>query len=125
MRGINHAHMVDARRSSATDRLEQMGDAHPSEPHWYLAWLAVERGAQGHGLGDEVLARYVADVDASHLPAYLETPNPRTVPFYERHEFTWVGQAQTGLARRSHSCRAWHASPRHTRRVIAVRTRDR
>ena len=34
-------------------------------------------------------------VDESGFPAYLETPNPRTVPFYERAGFsvTWVAQA--------------------------------
>ena len=35
-------------------------------------------------------------VDASHLPAYLETPNPRTIPFYERHGFEVVGEARAG-----------------------------
>lgn len=35
-------------------------------------------------------------VDASRRPAYLETPNPRTVPFYERHGFEVVGVAQAG-----------------------------
>ena len=30
------------------------------------------------------------------LPAYLETPNPRTVPFYERAGFTVTGTAQAG-----------------------------
>jgi hypothetical protein len=35
-------------------------------------------------------------VDASHLPAYLETPNPRTVPFYERHGFEVTAVSQAG-----------------------------
>jgi len=35
-------------------------------------------------------------VDASHLPAYLETPNPRNVSFYERHGFAVTGDAQSG-----------------------------
>ncbi len=35
-------------------------------------------------------------VDASHEPAYLETPNPRTIPFYERFGFEVVGVAQAG-----------------------------
>jgi GNAT superfamily N-acetyltransferase len=76
--------------------LEQMGRAHPTEPHWYLAWLAVERGAQGRGLGANLLTRCLALVDASHQAAYLETPNPRTVPLYERHGFAKVGNTQSG-----------------------------
>ena len=35
-------------------------------------------------------------VDASHLPAYLETPNPRNISFYERHGFEITGEAQAG-----------------------------
>jgi len=35
-------------------------------------------------------------VDATHLPAYLETPNPRTFSFYQRHGFEVTGQAQAG-----------------------------
>jgi hypothetical protein len=35
-------------------------------------------------------------IDDSHLPVYLETPNPRTVAFYERHGFTVTGDARSG-----------------------------
>ena len=35
-------------------------------------------------------------VDESGFPAYLETPNPRTVPFYERAGFAVTGVAGTG-----------------------------
>ncbi len=35
-------------------------------------------------------------VDASHLPAYLETPNPRNLTFYERYGFEVTGTAQAG-----------------------------
>ena len=35
-------------------------------------------------------------VDAGGLPAYLETPNPRTVPFYQRAGFSVTGVAQAG-----------------------------
>jgi hypothetical protein len=33
-------------------------------------------------------------VDADHLPAFLEPPNPRTIPFYERHGFEVTSVAQ-------------------------------
>jgi GNAT superfamily N-acetyltransferase len=74
----------------------QMDAAHPSFPHWYLPWLAVEPGRQGQGLGARLLGEGLAAVDTDHEPAYLETPNPRTVPFYERHGFEVVGEAQAG-----------------------------
>jgi ribosomal protein S18 acetylase RimI-like enzyme len=70
--------------------LEQMGEAHPVEPHWYLPWLAVEPGRQGGGLGGRLLAHCLTIVDDSGLPAFLETPNPRNVGLYERHGFEVV-----------------------------------
>jgi GNAT superfamily N-acetyltransferase len=76
--------------------LEQMDTAHPRYPHWYLPWLGVNPAEQGKGLGGELLARCLDIVDASHLPAYLETPNPRNMSLYERHGFQLTGAAQAG-----------------------------
>ena len=75
--------------------LEQMDAAHPTHPHWYLPWLGVDGARQGAGLGADLLRQCLMRVDADHSPAFLETPNPRTVPFYERHGFgvTTVSQA--------------------------------
>ena len=71
--------------------LGQMDQAHPTYPHWYLPWLGVDSSAQGAGLGGSLLAHCLQLVDQTGLPAYLETPNPRTVPLYERHGFTVAG----------------------------------
>ena len=76
--------------------LDQMADAHPTYPHWYLPWLGVSRGSRGNGLGTQLLAACLDLVDTDHLPAYLETPNPRTIPLYNRHGFQVVGEAQAG-----------------------------
>jgi GNAT superfamily N-acetyltransferase len=76
--------------------LEQMDDGHPTFAHWYLPWLAVEPGRQGGGLGAELLEGCLAFVDASPLPAFLETPNPRNIGFYERHGFEVTSTAQAG-----------------------------
>ena len=76
--------------------LEQMDAAHPTYPHWYLPWLGVELGAQGRGAGGRLLRHCLNTVDESGLPAFLETPNPRTVPFYERHGFEVTARAQAG-----------------------------
>jgi len=72
---------------------EQMDAAHPRYPHWYLPWLGVDPFAHGQGLGSELMNHCLRTVDAAGLPAYLETPNPRTIPFYERHGFEVTGQA--------------------------------
>jgi ribosomal protein S18 acetylase RimI-like enzyme len=76
--------------------VEQMDQAHPSYPHWYLPWLAADPAQQGAGLGGQLLKRCLEIVDADRLPAFLETPNPRTISFYERHGFevTSVAQAE-------------------------------
>jgi ribosomal protein S18 acetylase RimI-like enzyme len=76
--------------------LEQMDDAHPSFSHWYLPWLGVDPARQGSGLGSRLLTDCLQLVDRDRLPAYLETPNPRTIPFYERHGFAVTGEAQSG-----------------------------
>jgi ribosomal protein S18 acetylase RimI-like enzyme len=76
--------------------LDQMTAAHPRFPHWYLPWLAVDPAQQGGGIGSQLLAHGLEIVDSSHLPAYLETPNPRSIAFYERHGFRVTGSAQAG-----------------------------
>ncbi len=76
--------------------LEQMDQCHPKYPHWYLPWLGVNRTMQGWGLGCDLLEHCLAIVDDSHLPAFLETPNPRTVSFYERQGFQIIAVAQAG-----------------------------
>jgi ribosomal protein S18 acetylase RimI-like enzyme len=73
------------------DVLGQMEAAHPTYPHWYLPWLGVDGSSQGRGLGDSLLGYCLEFVDRAGLPSYLETPNPRTVPFYQRHGFTVTG----------------------------------
>jgi ribosomal protein S18 acetylase RimI-like enzyme len=76
--------------------LEQMAAAHPTDPHWYLPWLAVAPALQGRGFGARLLEHGLSTVDADGLPAFLETPNPRTVPLYERHGFEVVATPQAG-----------------------------
>jgi GNAT superfamily N-acetyltransferase len=73
-----------------------MDDAHPRFPHWYLPWLGVDPALQGRGLGRELIERCLQIVDEDHLPAYLETPSPRTIPFYKRYGFEVTGEAQAG-----------------------------
>jgi ribosomal protein S18 acetylase RimI-like enzyme len=76
--------------------LGQMDASHPTYPHWYLPWFGVDAGSQGRGLGSQLLTACLRVVDESHLPAYLETPNPRTISFYKRLGFEVIGEAQAG-----------------------------
>ena len=75
---------------------EQMGGYHPEEPHWYLAALGVDIRVQGKGLGSILMKHALTRVDQERLPAYLESSNPRNIPFYERHGFEVMGRIQSG-----------------------------
>jgi ribosomal protein S18 acetylase RimI-like enzyme len=91
--------------SVATDKhddlfsvLEQMDATHPTYPHWYLPWFGVDPALQGQGIGSVLLTQCLAVADVDHLPAYLESPNPRNISFYERHGFEVVGATEAGSA---------------------------
>lgn len=84
------------KHADAFSVLEQMDAAHPKDPHWYLPWLGVDPARQGAGLGSDLLGQCLDRVDADHDRAFLETPNPRTVPFYERHGFRVISISQAG-----------------------------
>jgi GNAT superfamily N-acetyltransferase len=84
-----------SRHGDTMAAIEQMDAAHPVFPHWYLPWFGVDARLQGAGLGGALLARSLQAVDETGLPAYLETPNPRTIPFYERHGFRVTGSTTT------------------------------
>jgi len=54
---------------------------------WYLSIVAVAPHAQGRGLGARLLAPTLAEADEAGAICYLETFNPRSLPFYERLGF--------------------------------------
>jgi ribosomal protein S18 acetylase RimI-like enzyme len=63
------------------------------ENHWYLFILAVSPALQGQGLGGRLIHPILERADAAGLPCYLETMNPRALPFYDKHGFKLVHQA--------------------------------
>lgn len=83
-------------RSDAMVVFEQMAGFHPQEPHWYLPLIAVDPARQGEGIGNRLMTHAVARCDADGAPAYLESSNPRNIPFYQRHGFEILGQIQAG-----------------------------
>ena len=76
--------------------LGQMDEAHPKYPHWYLPWFGTDPARQGLGLGSQLMSHCLDITDADRLPTYLEAPNPRSIPFYQRHGFDVVGEARAG-----------------------------
>ncbi len=66
------------------------------QEHWYLIMLVVDPSCQGKGLGGHLLQPVLTKADDQGLPCYLETTNPRTIPFYERHGFLVVRNLEMG-----------------------------
>lgn len=78
--------------------LEQLGRFHPTEPHWYLPMTGVDPASQGLGYGTTMLHHALQRVDQDHLPAYLESTNPKNIPLYERHGFELLGAVEVAEA---------------------------
>ncbi|HEY0946273.1 MAG TPA: N-acetyltransferase [Opitutaceae bacterium] len=87
-------------RRDAPGVFEQMAAFHPSEPHWYLPLIGVDPAYQGQGLGDALMRYALERCDAEHLPAYLESSNPRNISLYRRHGFEALGTIQVGSSPR-------------------------
>jgi len=87
----------------------EMARTRPHAPHWYLPFIGVDPAAQGRGLGTALMQAALAEVDASGLPAYLESTNPRNVPLYARLGFRVVGEIQLGASPLVH--RMWRDAP--------------
>jgi ribosomal protein S18 acetylase RimI-like enzyme len=52
----------------------------------------------GRGLGSVLMRRGLERCDKDHLPAYLESSNPRNISLYERHGFEIIGRIQAGAS---------------------------
>jgi len=83
-------------RSEVREVLEQMEASHPAEEHWHLAFLGVDAAHQSQGIGAVLMRDRLAKIDASGLHAYLESSNPRNVPFYQRHGFEVLREIRIG-----------------------------
>lgn len=70
------------------DSMQQQAPKTLPQGSWYLSILGVNPAVQGGGLGARVMAPALAAADAARAHCYIETYNPRSVPFYERQGFT-------------------------------------
>ena len=65
---------------------------HPKAPHWYLQAVGTDPARQGKGYGGLVIRHQLARVDASGLPAYLESSKDTNIPIYQRLGFEVTGE---------------------------------
>jgi GNAT superfamily N-acetyltransferase len=85
-------------RDDARRIFEQMAKYHPTEPHWYLPLIGVDPAHQGKGYGAALMTVALQECDREHLPAYLESTNPRNISLYQRHGFKALGTIQVGTS---------------------------
>lgn len=69
---------------------------HPTEEHYYLEAMGTHQDHQGTGVGSILMREMLDRCDAEGMPAYLESSNPRNVPFYGRHGFEVTGEIDVG-----------------------------
>jgi GNAT superfamily N-acetyltransferase len=86
--------VLDREQLTRLVRLNTLVDEiHPDEPHWYLGMIATTAASQGTGAGTRMLRHTLRLVDDQRLPSYLESTNPRNIPFYQRNGFSVVRHA--------------------------------
>ena len=79
---------LGARAPVVLEALLQFESAHPhDEPHYYLSFVATHDDHRGRGIAEQLLAENLALIDAEHLPAYLESSNPKNLTRYGRLGF--------------------------------------
>lgn len=67
--------------------VHELHTRHASQPHWYLSQLGVDPAFQGQGYGQRVLNPTLEHIDQEGKDVYLETHNPKAIPFYEKLAF--------------------------------------
>jgi GNAT superfamily N-acetyltransferase len=96
MAGVLEGTMVASARDELLAAIGRTAAYHPKEPHWFLPLVGVDPARQGQGHGTALMAYALAECDREHLPAYLESTNPRNVTLYERHGFRALGRVPVG-----------------------------
>lgn len=65
---------------------------HPTEPHWYLEFLATDPPMQGKGVGTAVLQPVLDECDRTGVPAFLESSKESNLAYYARFGFVVTNQ---------------------------------
>jgi GNAT superfamily N-acetyltransferase len=66
---------------------QKLSKLHPKEKYWYISILGVDPRSQGQGYGTRLLTPVLERARREGVISYLETANPKNLPFYERLGF--------------------------------------
>jgi GNAT superfamily N-acetyltransferase len=89
--------LVDPAVLDDRTRLIEASSAYrPSEPHWYLKFIAVDPVKQGRGYGAALMSQALKICDRDKLPAYLDSTNAANLSLYQRHGFKLLAELQVG-----------------------------
>jgi GNAT superfamily N-acetyltransferase len=77
---------ADRYQAFVSDMAGAVGSLAP-QPHWHLAWLGIEPGHQGRGIGSALVRQMTTRADAEGTACWLFTFAPRNVPVYEHLGF--------------------------------------
>ena len=88
----------DETKKDGQEVFEKMNSYHPNEPHWYLPLLGVDPLHHGKGIGSALMQHALVGCDQDNKFAYLESSNPKNIPFYERHGFELLGTIQVNTS---------------------------
>eukprot|EP00178_Gracilaria_changii_P012759 TRINITY_DN35_c2_g1_i1.p1 TRINITY_DN35_c2_g1~~TRINITY_DN35_c2_g1_i1.p1 ORF type:complete len:216 (-),score=42.05 TRINITY_DN35_c2_g1_i1:943-1590(-) len=78
--------------------MNKLKQKHPTQPHMFLSLLGTSKEKQGKGSGSAVISQMLRQCDRQGVAVYLESSNPKNIPFYRRHGFDVVGDI-SGLPR--------------------------
>ncbi|HEY1529780.1 MAG TPA: GNAT family N-acetyltransferase [Galbitalea sp.] len=93
-----HSALPKERAAAMVELFDRFDAAHPHDrPHAYLGLLATHPTHRGRGIGQQLLAANLAELDARGLPAYLESTNPANLHRYERAGFAQHGSFRAVL----------------------------
>ncbi len=88
----------DDAKKDGPEVFEKMSSYHPNEPHWYLPLLGVDPLHHGKGLSSALMQHAIVTSDLDNKFAYVESSNPKNIPFYERHGFELLGTIQVNTS---------------------------
>jgi GNAT superfamily N-acetyltransferase len=88
--------LPEAQRSIVQEISRQMGRYHLSGPHWHLRSIGVDPSRQNCGLGSLLMEHAHNIFDRNETPAYLESSNPKNIPFYQRHGYELLATISLG-----------------------------